>query len=264
MAEDKSSPAVLEVGAVSKSYGTLKALDRVNMNLHKGEFVALLGPNGAGKTTLFQLLTGLFVPDDGTIQILGHDIRRSPVRALGGIGVVFQQPTLDLDLSVRANLVYHCRLHGIPRTEAKQRITEELERLNLVERAADPARSLSGGNRRKVEVARALLHNPGLLLMDEATVGLDPGSRASLVDYVVSLCEQRKISVLWSTHLVDEAERAHRVFMLHKGNLIADGTPATLTAKAERNNLAEAFLSMTGVTPGPSDNDQILTVKGSN
>ncbi|MBW2504163.1 MAG: ATP-binding cassette domain-containing protein, partial [Deltaproteobacteria bacterium] len=93
------------------------------MNLHKGEFVALLGPNGAGKTTLFQLLTGLFVPDDGTIQILGHDIRRSPVRALAGIGVVFQQPTLDLDLSVRANLVYHCRLHGIPRTVAKQRIT---------------------------------------------------------------------------------------------------------------------------------------------
>lgn len=246
---NSDASAVLEVTAVSKSYGSLKALDKVELKLNSGQFVALLGPNGAGKTTLFQLLTGLFVPDEGAIHIQGHDIRETPVRALAGIGVVFQQPTLDLDLSVRANLVYHCRLHGLPRAQAKQRISEELDRLGLTDRAADPARNLSGGNRRKVEVARALLHHPALLLMDEATVGLDPASRESLVNYVINLCSQRKISVLWSTHLVDEAERAHRVFMLHKGKLIADGTPEALTAKAERRSLAEAFFAMTGLTP---------------
>jgi ABC-2 type transport system ATP-binding protein len=252
--KNAATRAVLEVSAVSKSYGALKALDRVDLKLEGGGFVVLLGPNGAGKTTLFQLLTGLFVPDAGEIRIQGHDIRRSLVPALAGIGVVFQQPTLDLDLSVRANLVYHCRLHGIPRAKARQRIAEELERVGLLDRAADPARSLSGGNRRKVEVARALLHNPALLLMDEATVGLDPASRASLVDYVRKLCGQRNLSVLWSTHLVDEAEQAHRVLMLHKGRLVASGTPEELTALAARRNLAEAFFALTGSTPGTVDN----------
>jgi len=244
--ENATSRAVLEVRRVSKAYGNVKALDQVDLELQEGEFVALLGPNGAGKTTLFQLLTGLFVPDDGEIRIQGHDIRRSPVRALAGIGVVFQQPTLDLDLSVRANLVYHCRLHGIPRALAKRRIVEELERLGLMERAADLARTLSGGNRRKVEVARALLHNPAILLMDEATVGLDPASRASLVEYVGKLCVERGISVLWATHLVDEAELAHRVLMLHHGKLVAEGSPDALTSKSERRSLEEAFLFMTG------------------
>ncbi len=256
--EIADSGAVLATQGVSKSYGDLQALNRVDLRLNEGEFAALLGPNGAGKTTLFQLLTGLFVPDAGEIRIQGHDIRKSPVRALAGIGVVFQQPTLDLDLSVRANLVYHCRLHGIPRALAKRRIDEELERLGLMERAAEPARALSGGNRRKVEVARALLHSPALLLMDEATVGLDPASRASLVEYVVNLCAQRNISVLWSTHLVDEAEQAHRVFMLHKGKLIADGTPAALTKNADRPNLADAFLFMTGTSPNGAENKRSL------
>lgn len=244
--EKMTCQALLEVADVSKSYGDFKALDKVDLELQGGEFVSLLGPNGAGKTTLFQLLTGLFVPDDGAIRIQGHDIRKSPVSALAGMGVVFQQPTLDLDLSVRANLVYHCRLHGIPRVQAKRRITEELERLGMMECAAVPARSLSGGNRRKVEVARALLHNPAILLMDEATVGLDPASRASLVDYVVNLCVERNISVLWSTHLVDEAEQGHRVIMLHHGKIIAEGSPDTLMATSGCMSLAEAFLSLTG------------------
>ncbi len=237
---------VLQVAGVVKSYGKTRALDDVDLELYEGEFVALLGPNGAGKTTLFQLLTGLFVPDQGNIVIQGHDIRRSPVRALAGIGVVFQQPTLDLDLSVRANLLFHSRLHGIPPTIASKRIAEELQRLGLTDRAADKARSLSGGNRRKVELARALLHDPAILLMDEATVGLDPASRASLVDYVFNRCERDGISVLWATHLVDEAERAHRALVLHEGKLIAQGTPDRLTAQTERPTLAQAFLDLTG------------------
>lgn len=237
---------VLHVVGVSKSYGNNKALDDIDLELYAGEFVALLGPNGAGKTTLFQLLTGLFVPDQGNIVIQGHDIRRSPVRALAGIGVVFQQPTLDLDLTVRANLAFHSRLHGIPSAHASNRIAEELERLGLTDRATDKARSLSGGNRRKVELARALLHDPAILLMDEATVGLDPASRASMVEYVLHRCAHDDISVLWATHLVDEAEKAHRALVLHKGKLIAQGTPDRLTTQTERPTLAEAFLNLTG------------------
>ena len=199
--------AVLSVDQVSKSYGPRKALDEVSLYVNRGEFVALLGPNGAGKTTLFQLLSGLFVVDGGVVSVLDYDISRNPVAALAGIGIVFQQATMDLDLTVSANLHFHAKLHGMPRGHARQRIREELARLDLTDRANDPARSLSGGNRRKVELARALVHEPAVLLMDEATVGLDPASRRQLLDYVLELCHQREVGVLWTTHLVDEAER---------------------------------------------------------
>ena len=140
-----------------------------------GEFIALLGPNGAGKSTLFQLLSGLFVPNSGRIAIMGHDMLRDPVPALAMLGIVFQQPTLDLELTVTGNLLFHAGLHWIPRAVAKSRIEKELARLGLAERAHDKAGTLSGGNRRGLELARALLHEPRALLMDEATVGLDPG-----------------------------------------------------------------------------------------
>lgn len=238
--------AVLAVDQVSKSYGPRKALDSVSLQVNRSEFVALLGPNGAGKTTLFQLLSGLFVVDGGAIQVLDYDISRSPVAALAGIGIVFQQATLDLDLSVSANLHFHAKLHGMPRAWARQRIQEELDRLGLADRASEPARSLSGGNRRKLELARALVHQPAVLLMDEATVGLDPASRRQLLDYVLELCHDREVGVLWTTHLVDEAERADRVIILHQGKILREGTPQSLTAEMASKNLADAFLSLTG------------------
>ena len=147
------SQAALKVDGVSKSYGPTKALDGLSLRVEQGEFVALLGPNGAGKSTLFQLLTGLFVPDEGAIEVAGHDMRRNARAALARLGVVFQQPTLDLDLSVVANLKFHARLHGMGR-KAKPRIDEELVRIGQAERGRDPARALSGGNRRKIELAR--------------------------------------------------------------------------------------------------------------
>lgn len=235
----------LQVDDVRKSYGPREALKGVSLAVAPGEFVALLGPNGAGKSTLFQLLTGLFNADGGVVRVCGHDMRREPVRALGRIGVVFQQMTLDLDLSVEANLVFHARLHGIGGREARLRIADALQRLGLAERARDRVRELSGGNRRKVELARALVHRPSVLLMDEATVGLDPASRRQLLEEVLALREQG-VGILWASHLVDEAEVADRVIVLHKGKILAEGTPQTLVAASATATLAEAFLQMTG------------------
>ena len=236
---------LLEARAVRKAYGARPALKGVDLAVHVGEFVALLGPNGAGKSTLFQLLTGLFDADAGELRVCGEDMRRTPVRALGRIGVVFQQMTLDLDLSVEANLVFHARLHGIGGAESRARIADVLARVGLAERRADRVRELSGGNRRKVELARALLHRPAVLLMDEATVGLVPASRRHLLDEVLAL-RAAGVGVLWATHLVDEAEAADRVLVLHRGELLAAGPPAGLTAAAQCASLSEAFLKLTG------------------
>jgi ABC-2 type transport system ATP-binding protein len=236
---------VLDARDVVKSYGARKALDHVDIAIAAGEFVALLGPNGAGKTTLFQLLTGLFVPDHGSIVIGGVDIRRSAVPALAGIGVVFQQPTLDLDLSVEENLLFHANLHGLRGAEAARRITEELERLKLSDRRSDRSRALSGGQRRRIELARALLHHPKLLLMDEPTVGLDPASRRDLLAYVLELRQERRMAILWATHLVDEAERANRVIVLHEGRVLTTGSPAELVAQTGAGDLHDAFVSLT-------------------
>lgn len=236
---------LLEVQGVRKAYGARPALKGVDLAVRAGEFVALLGPNGAGKSTLFQLLTGLFDADAGELRVCGEDMRRTPVRALGRIGVVFQQMTLDLDLSVEANLVFHARLHGIGGAESRVRIADVLARVGLAERRADRVRELSGGNRRKVELARALLHRPAVLLMDEATVGLDPASRRHLLDEVLAL-RAAGVGVLWATHLVDEAEVADRVLVLHRGELLAAGRPAELTRAAGCAHLADAFLKLTG------------------
>ena len=235
---------LLSVRGVSKSYGARPALKGVDLEVRAGAFVALLGPNGAGKSTLFQLLTGLFNADAGEVRVCGQDMRVAPVRALGRIGVVFQQMTLDMDLSVEANLVFHARLHGIGGAQAKARIADALARLGLAERRGDRVRELSGGNRRKVELARALVHQPSVLLMDEATVGLDPASRRHLLDEVLAL-RASGVGVLWASHLVDEAEGADRVLVLHKGKLLAQGTPAELVAASGCATLAEAFLKMT-------------------
>ncbi|MCB1906543.1 MAG: ATP-binding cassette domain-containing protein [Rhodocyclaceae bacterium] len=247
--------ALLTVVDAAKSYGSRKALDGVSLAISEGEFVALLGPNGAGKSTLFQLLSGLFVADGGDITICGHDIRRAPVMALARIGIVFQQATLDLDLSVERNLMFHARLHGLGGADARRRVAAELAAQGLADRRRDRVRDLSGGNRRKVELARAMVHEPRVLLMDEATVGLDPGSRAALLDQVHGLCAARGVGVLWASHLVDEAEGADRVVVLHRGRVRAEGTPAELVASAGTDSLARAFAELTeGGGRGASDN----------
>ena len=207
-----------------KAYGGKPALKGVSVALQAGEMLALLGPNGAGKSTLLQLLTGLFSPDKGHITVMGHDMQRQPSRALASLGVVFQQSALDMDLSVMANLLFHTDLHGLPRAVAKQRIAEGLDAIGLAEQAKAVVRSLSGGTRRKVELVRALLHQPQVLLMDEATVGLDPASRQHLLDTVRGLCRTRGMAVLWATHLIEETKVADRLMLLHQGTVRFDGS----------------------------------------
>jgi ABC-2 type transport system ATP-binding protein len=243
--KSKGAPALV-LDNVIKSYGPVRAVDGVSFAARPGEFIALLGPNGAGKTTLFQLLAGLFAPDAGRIEVMGYDMSRNPVPALARLGIVFQQPTLDLELSVVGNLLFHAGLHGIPRAVARARIESELTRLGLAERAHDKTAQLSGGNRRRVELARALLHEPRLLLMDEPTVGLDPQSRGDLLRLLLAMRRERLVAVLWATHLCDEVPDADRVIVLHRGKVLSDTTPAQLIAKTGAASVEEAFLSMTG------------------
>ena len=230
---DAPPPTVLLASGLHKAYNGKAALQGVSVALQAGEMLALLGPNGAGKSTLLQLLTGLFTPDQGTITVLGQDMRQHPARALAGLGVVFQQSALDLDLTVMANLLFHTDLHGLPRHTARERIAEQLAAIGLQDQAKAVVRSLSGGTRRKVELVRALLHRPRVLLMDEATVGLDPASRQQLLDTVRGLCREQGLAVLWATHLIEEVKTADRLLLLHQGTVRFDGRIDTFMAAAE-------------------------------
>ncbi len=223
----------LAVENLSYSFGQRRVLHAVDLSVGAGDFAILLGLNGAGKTTLFALITRLYSARQGRIAVFGHDIEREPLAALSRLGVVFQQSTLDLDLTVEQNLYYHAALHGIARAAARPRIEEELERISLASRSRDKVRALSGGQRRRVELARALLHDPSLLLLDEPTVGLDMESRQFLLQHVQSLCRTRNLGVLWATHLIDEAAGASRVIVLHQGRVLADEAPAMLMAPGE-------------------------------
>lgn len=234
----------LTVEGLSWSFGSKRALDDVSFAVAPGRFCALLGPNGAGKSTLFGLLTRLFVTRQGRIAVAGHDLAAAPRAALARIGVVFQQPTLDLDLTVRRNMTYFAALHGLSGREAGARIDAALERLSMRERAEERAGDLNGGHRRRMEIARALIHRPDVLLLDEPTVGLDAGSRAALVDHVHDLCETDGLTVLWATHLVDEVRDTDRLVVLHRGRIAADGIAGDIAAP--HGGLAGAFAHLTG------------------
>ncbi|HSW06985.1 ABC transporter ATP-binding protein [Aquabacterium sp.] len=236
---------MLRIKGLTKRYGKHPALRSLSLALGGGSFVALLGPNGAGKSTLFQVLTGLFAADEGDVEVAGHSLRTAATRALRHIGVVFQQISLDLDLSVRRNLLFQADLQGLPRALAKERIAHDCAALGLGTDLDRKARELSGGNRRKVELVRANLHRPAVLLMDEATVGLDPKSRQDLLAALHADVRERGTCVLWATHWVEEAQAADRVLVLHKGALLADGTPAAVTATLGEPTLEAGFIART-------------------
>ena len=236
--------SALQVQGVSFAYGPRQALQEVGFNVAAGSFSALLGPNGAGKSTLIALLTRLYDLQQGDIHIFGHSLRREPRQALRQLGVVFQQSTLDLDLSVQQNLAYHAALHGLGKREAGARIDEELARQQLGERRHEKIRALNGGHRRRVEIARALLHRPRLLLLDEASVGLDPASRLALNQHVRTLCNEQQLAVLWTTHLLDEVESRDDLLILNRSRLVAQGK-----AEAFGDDLAASFARLTAQEP---------------
>lgn len=236
------SDILLSAQDLHKSYAgksAKPALQGVSLTLQAGEIVALLGPNGAGKSTLLQLLTGLFSPDKGRIEVLGFDLQTQASRALAGLGVVFQQSALDLDLSVQANLLFHTDLHGLSRAQAKPRIAQALEKIGMTAQTHAVVRGLSGGTRRKVELVRALLHRPKVLLMDEATAGLDMESRQQLISSVRALAREDGVAVLWATHLAEEVKVADRLVLLHQGTVRFSGSVEEFMEKAQGKELPE-------------------------
>ena len=237
----KAQTSALAIDDLSFSYSGKKALDRVSFDVKSSECTLLLGPNGAGKSTLFSLITRLYDTRQGKIQLCGYDVKKETRQALGKLGVVFQQTTLDLDLTVMENLRYHTALHGLGRKLANQRIQEELERLNMYERRSEKIRQLNGGHRRRVEIARALLHKPALLLLDEPTVGLDVPSRQSIVEHVHQLVAEDGLAVLWATHLMDEIYPDDKLVLLHKGQVKIKGTEDELLKATNTSSIIEAF-----------------------
>src|SRR6266849_1183200 len=236
-----ASPAVA-IDGVSHCYGARQALDDVTFSVMPATFAVVLGLNGAGKSTLFSLITRLYAVQCGQIRIFGHDVGRASGAALRTVGVVFQSRTLDLDLSVTQNLIYHAALHGIGKHEGRARADDVLRRIALADRAHDKVRNLSGGQMRRVEIARALLHRPRLLVLDEPTVGLDIKSRAAILGHVHQMVEEG-VSVLWATHLIDEVAHEDDVVVLHEGRVLAHGAVARIMEIAGARDIRSAFIA---------------------
>ena len=259
LSEARALVPALAVDGVSHSYGSRKALDDVSFTVPQGSFTALLVPNGAGKSTLFSLVTRLFNTRHGEIRILGYPLQERPTEALRRLGVVFQARTLDLDLSIRQNLTYHAALHGMKRGEAETRIGEILAGSELAERLREKARNLSGGQLRRIEIVRAFMHRPRLILLDEPTTGLDIRSRAEIVAEVRRLVRDEAVSVLWATHLIDEIDASDRVVVLHHGKVLAEGAVSDVTEAENAQSIREAFSRLTGLAR-PSEAAETETV----
>ena len=250
---DPAAVPALSVDGVSHAYGPRRALIEVSFNVAPASFTALLGLNGAGKSTLFSLVTRLFGIQSGRVGIFGHDVSSTPGEALRLLGVVFQPRTLDLDLSLTQNLLYHAALHGISRREAGARAAELLDRIGLADRAGSKVRDLSGGQMRRLEIARALLHRPRLLLLDEPTVGLDVKARADIISHVRQLVTEQGIGVLWATHLFDEITAGDDLVVLHQGRVLANGPVSRVIADSGAQDINAAFMRLTAaVAPSGS------------
>jgi ABC-2 type transport system ATP-binding protein len=237
---------VLIVKNVSYWYGSKQVLDDVSFEVFPGRVTALLGPNGAGKTTLFSLITRLFDAPTGRIEICGRSASEWGSKALAPLGVVFQQPTLDLDLTVKQNLRYFAALRGLKRKDADERMLRALKALDMEERIGERVRALNGGHRRRVEIARGLLHSPQLLLLDEPTIGLDDPTRRTIVRHVHELAKTDNIGVLWATHLFDEVEPNDDLLVINRGKIVARGKAKDVVAETGAKDLGGAFRLLIG------------------
>jgi ABC-2 type transport system ATP-binding protein len=227
---DTAQSAAIVIADLSQHYGTRVALTEVSFQVKRGEIFGLLGPNGGGKTTLFHILSTLLTPTAGHVQVLGYDLARQAAAIRAHLGVVFQHPSLDRKLTVKENLRHHGHLYGRYGAALRERMPQVLRQLGLQERGDELVETLSGGLQRRVELAKALLHTPELLLLDEPSTGLDPGARRDFTAYLEHLRDQEGVTVLLTTHILEEAEHCDRVGILHEGRLVAVDTPQALKA----------------------------------
>jgi ABC-2 type transport system ATP-binding protein len=219
---------VIQVENLTHRYGDRTALADVSFEVRKGEIFGLLGPNGGGKSTLFRILSTMMAPNSGRAAIAGHDVVREAAAVRRQVGVVFQTQSLDKALTVEENLRAQGHLHGLSGALLGERMARAMERLGLADRRKDLVETLSGGLRRRVEIAKALLHHPLVLLMDEASTGLDPAARRDLSRHIESLREQEGVTILLTTHILEEADRCDRLVLLHQGAIVAQGSPREL------------------------------------
>jgi ABC-2 type transport system ATP-binding protein len=230
-AEHDSAAAVISVQNLVHRYENRTALNGVSFDVHPAELFGLLGPNGSGKTTLFRILSTLMEPTAGRAEVMGRDATRDAANLRRQIGVVFQAQSIDAKLTAYENLWHQGHLYGLRGSPLKARVREILERVGLADRAKERVETFSGGMQRRIELAKGLLHHPGVLLLDEPTTGLDPGARRDLWQYLQLLRDEEHVSVLVTTHLMEEAERCDRLAIMNGGNLVALGTPAELKSE---------------------------------
>lgn len=221
----------IELDGLTHDYGTRQALDHLSFSVGRAEIFGLLGPNGSGKTTLFRILSTLMVPSGGSARIQGFDAARDPNKVRQQTGIVFQARSVDIKLTVAENLKHQGHLYGLRGSHLKSRISEVLTRVGLLDRAKDMVETLSGGQQRRVELAKGLIHSPSVLLLDEPSTGLDPGARRDLWLYLRMLRDQEGVTILVTTHLMEEAEHCDRLAILSEGKLVALGSPAELKSQ---------------------------------
>ena len=226
-----SDPPAILIDSVSHKYGARLALDQVSFQVQPGEIFGLLGPNGGGKTTLFKLLSTLMPVQLGQLSIVGFDVAKHADEVRQSIGVTFQSPSVDVKLTVRENIVYQGRLYGLSGADLRKRVAAQMERFQITDRANDLVQTLSGGLKRRVEIAKSLLHDPRVLLLDEPSTGLDPGARFDLWQALQTLRAESGVTVLVTTHLMEEAEKCDRLVILDRGKLAAMGTPDELRSR---------------------------------
>lgn len=240
---------IVEVSHLVKKFGNFSAVDDISFSVKKGEIFAFLGPNGAGKTTTIKMLTTLLLPTSGTVRLNEYDVVKKPNETRKSFGIVFQDPSLDTELTAFENMEFHAVLYGLSRKVSLSRTEELLRLVELWERKDDFVKNFSGGMKRRLEIARGLLHHPAVLFLDEPTLGLDPQTRNHIWTYIKELNKKEHITVFVTTHYMEEADRvADRVAIIDHGKIIAEGTPKSLKSETHTENLEDAFLLLTGKT----------------
>ena len=242
-----SSKFAVEARDVVKTFGEIKAVDHVSFAIKPGEIFAFLGPNGAGKSTTIKMLTTMLRPTSGQLYLNGHDVTRERDSARKSFGIVFQDPALEEELTAYENMLFHAVLYGVPKQDQKPAIEKLMKLVDLWERKDSLVRTYSGGMRRRLEIARGLLHQPKILFLDEPTLGLDTQTRNILWDYVKKLSQNEGMTIFFTTHYLDEAEQvAERIAIIDRGKIVAEGSTKQLTAQTKTKTLEQAYLKLTG------------------